>query len=147
VDVEAVLQESLLRVWLVASRFRPDGKPNGLLRLAFRIARNHATSEARRLRPDSIGSIDLESVLEPAAPSGLPDPLLRGAIQDCRDKLPPQPARALEQRIASAGNEPDGVLAQRVGMRLNTFLQNVTRARKLIADCLRGRGVDLEAYP
>jgi hypothetical protein len=28
-------------------------------------------------------------------------------------------------------------------MELNTFLQNFTRARKLLADCLRGRGIDL----
>ena len=42
--VEAVLQESLLRVWQVAPRFDPDGRPNGLLRLAIRIARNLAIS-------------------------------------------------------------------------------------------------------
>ena len=36
VDVEAVLQESLLRIWQVAARFEPDGRPNGLLRLAIR---------------------------------------------------------------------------------------------------------------
>jgi hypothetical protein len=35
------------------------------------------------------------------------------------------------------------VLAERVRMRPNTFLQNVTRARRLLADCLRRRGVDL----
>jgi len=30
-------------------------------------------------------------------------------------------------------------------MRTNTFLQNVTRARKLIAECLERHGVDLAA--
>ena len=50
VDVEAVLQESLLRVWQVAPRFDADGGPNGLLRLAIRIARNLAVSELRRTR-------------------------------------------------------------------------------------------------
>src|SRR5436190_11585751 len=50
IDVEAVLQESLLRVWQVAGRFERDGKPNGLLRLAIRIARNLAVSEVRRTR-------------------------------------------------------------------------------------------------
>jgi hypothetical protein len=30
-------------------------------------------------------------------------------------------------------------------MRLNTFLQNVTRARKFLAECLKTSGVDLEA--
>src|SRR5512138_1961612 len=50
IDVEAVLQEALLRVWQVAPRFVADGKPNGLLRLAIRIARNLAVSEVRRQR-------------------------------------------------------------------------------------------------
>ena len=40
--------------------------------------------------------------------------------------------------------DPDRSLAERVGMKLNTFLQNVTRARRLLADCLRRRGVDLD---
>src|SRR5262245_62061828 len=48
VDVEAVLQETLLRVWQVAPRFVPDGRPNGLFRLGIRIARNLALSELRR---------------------------------------------------------------------------------------------------
>ena len=33
--------------------------------------------------------------------------------------------------------------AERLGMRLNTFLQNFTRARKLLADCLERQGVAL----
>src|SRR5208283_2336553 len=45
VDVEAVLQEALLRTWQVAPRFEADGQPNGLVRLAQRIARNLAVSE------------------------------------------------------------------------------------------------------
>src|SRR5688572_2571793 len=48
VDTEAVLQETLLRVWQVAPRFTHDGEPNGLLRLAVRIAHNLAISELRR---------------------------------------------------------------------------------------------------
>jgi RNA polymerase sigma-70 factor (ECF subfamily) len=35
------------------------------------------------------------------------------------------------------------MLAERLGMRLNTFLQNFTRARKLLAECLEKRKVDL----
>ena len=48
VDVEAVLQESLIRVWHASPRFVPDGQPNALLRFAVRIARNLAVDEARR---------------------------------------------------------------------------------------------------
>jgi len=55
VDVESVLQESLLRVWQVAPRFERDGRPNGLLRFAIRIARNLAVSEVRHTRTVPVG--------------------------------------------------------------------------------------------
>jgi DNA-directed RNA polymerase specialized sigma24 family protein len=140
VDAEAVVQETLLRVWQVAPRFVADGRPDGLLRLAVRIARNLAISEARRVHP---------GVAEPAEAAAVDlvaaDPLLRRAIEACRDELPEQPARALAARLASGGAEPDDALAARLAMRLNTFLQNFTRARRLLADCLRRRGIDLGA--
>jgi DNA-directed RNA polymerase specialized sigma24 family protein len=148
VDTEAALQEALLRVWQVAPRFEPDGRPNGLLRLGIRIARNVAISERRRLhgtRADE-GAADAEldamALLERA---GVPDPLLRRVIADCRSELPDKPALALDARLASGGAEADDVLAERLSMRKNTFLQNFTRARKLLADCLRRHGVDLDA--
>ena len=67
--------------------------------------------------------------------------MLRAAIADCRDKLPPKPRQALDSRLASGGGRDDLELAASVGMRLNTFLQNFTRARQLLADCLRKRGI------
>jgi DNA-directed RNA polymerase specialized sigma24 family protein len=142
VDVEAVLQETLLRVWQVAPRFVADGRPNGLLRLAIRIGRNLAVSELRRTRARPVEPSDLEEVGEPSA--GTPDPLLRRAIAECRDKLPGKPRQALDARLAAAGGAEDVLLAESLGMRLNTFLQNFTRARQLLADCLRKRGVRLE---
>jgi DNA-directed RNA polymerase specialized sigma24 family protein len=147
VDAEAVLQEALLRVWQTAPRFRRDGRPNGLVRLAIRIARNLALSELRRARPSSGDLGELERALADTAvePPGPPDPLLRRLIEHCRSLLPGRPAQALEQRLASGGGEPDEVLAARLGMKPNTFLQNFTRARRFLAECLKGRGVDLEA--
>jgi DNA-directed RNA polymerase specialized sigma24 family protein len=141
IDVEAVLQESLLRVWQVAARFERDGRPNGLLRFTIRIARNLAVSEVRRTRAAPVEPEDLETTLavEPADP----DPMLRRAIGDCRDKLPPKPRQALDARLASAGGSDDADLAESIGMKLNTFLQNFTRARQLLADCLRKKGVDI----
>jgi DNA-directed RNA polymerase specialized sigma24 family protein len=136
VDTEAVLQEALLRVWQVAPRFVPDGRPNGLLRLAARIARNLAISETRRPAP-ALPPPSEEPVVVAA------DPLLRRAIETCREELPPKPAQALDARVASGGALPVETLAEGLAMRLNTFLQNVTRARKLLADCLRRRGIDL----
>lgn len=146
VDVEAVVQESLLRIWQVAPRVKPDGKPNSLLRMAVRIARNFAMSELRRARPVAEEAETLERLLassELDAPH-LPDPLLRRLIAECREKLPRKPAAALMLRLDSAGGEPDESLANRAGMTLNTFLQNFTRARRALAECLKGRGFELE---
>jgi RNA polymerase sigma-70 factor (ECF subfamily) len=141
IDVEAVLQESLLRVWQVAGRFERDGRPNGLLRFTIRIARNLAVSEVRRTRAAPVEPEDLETSL--AVEPTDPDPMLRQAIGDCRDKLPPKPRQALDARLTSAGGSDDADLAESIGMKLNTFLQNFTRARQLLADCLRKKGVDI----
>jgi len=147
VDVEAVLQEALLRVWQVAPRLQVDERGNSLLRLAITTARNVAISELRRLRPELSGDeviaraqLKIDAGNDPA----LPDPHLRAAIAQCREKLPRQPAQALDARLLSGGADPDQTLAERVGMRLNTFLQNVTRARRFLLDCLKRRGVPVE---
>ena len=137
-DVESVLQESLLRVWQVAPRFVADGRPNGLLRLAIRIARNLAVSELRRTRTRPVE--DIEQHLPDVAPIE-PDPMLRQAILECRDKLPAKPRQALDARLE--GGDEDRTLAERLGMQLNTFLQNFARARKLLAECLGKRGIEV----
>jgi DNA-directed RNA polymerase specialized sigma24 family protein len=141
-DVEAVVQECLLRVWQVAPRVVDDGRPDVLVRLAIRIARNLALDELRRRRADPATLQQLEAVSEPThlAPG---DPRLRELIATCRDKLPGKPAAALQARLDGAWR-PDVELALELGMKLNTFLQNFTRARKLLAQCLSAHGVDVE---
>ncbi|WP_394830625.1 sigma-70 family RNA polymerase sigma factor [Pendulispora rubella] len=138
-DTEAIVQEAFLRVWQVAPRFEPDGMPNGLLRLAVRIARNLAISERRRLRGDHDAHIDDVPAPTPATH----DPMLRRLIEDCHRDLPEKPALALRARLEHGGTEGDDALARRLSMQKNTFLQNFTRARKLLAQCLERRGVRL----
>ena len=141
VDVEGVVQETFLRVWRSARLVEGDGKPGRLLRYGLRIARNLAVSEARRRR-----MLDLDAAQAPeptVEPSSVPDPSVADAVHACREKLPQQPRAAIDARIQSEGLVRDEDLAARVGMRTNTFLQNVTRARKLLAECLRLRGIDL----
>lgn len=147
VDVEAVLQECLLRMWQVAHRVRPDGRANGLLRLALRTARNLAIDAARR-NGRNVGAEDLDALLDSAVagPAHAPDPLLKEALIECRQALPEKPASALAQRLDVGGALHDRDLAERLGMKLNTFLKNVGRARTLLAECLRRAGVDLTAY-
>jgi RNA polymerase sigma-70 factor (ECF subfamily) len=140
VDTEAVVQETLLRVWQVAPRIEPDGRPNSLLRFAVRCARNVAISELRKHgRPLP----DLASESKEVRPIE-PDPALRRVIAQCRDKLPRRPGQALDQRLAQGGLLPDRELAASLNMRLNTFLQNVGRARKLLAACLERHGIHVE---
>ncbi len=146
VDTEAVVQETLLRVWNVAPRFRPDGRPDGLVRLAVRIARNLAIDETRRRRPALMDDKELQRAAEQASPASTPtDPMLRRLIAACLDALPARPAAAIRQRIAARGGQPDHALAAAAGMRLNTFLQNVRRARVGLERCLERQGVSLPA--
>lgn len=139
-DTEAVLQEALLRIWQVAPSVVPDGRPNTLLRFGLRVARNLALSECRRVRSRPAGP----EVLEEHAPEVLlPDPLLRARIEECHGKLPKKPARALDARLTNGGHEPDEILAARLSMRTNTFVQNVARARRFMVECLESQGIRL----
>jgi DNA-directed RNA polymerase specialized sigma24 family protein len=143
VDVEAVLQESLLRTWQVAPRVELDGRPNALLRMALRVTRNLAIDEVRKARTVRVEDEEMERSLAFATQVVEPDPLLRRVIHDCRERLPQKQKEVMNARMASAGAHPDATLAAELGMRLNTFLQNFTRARKLLADCLRAHGVEI----
>ena len=40
----------------------------------------------------------------------------------------------------------DRTLAAELDMRVNTFLQNIVRARRLLRKCLEGKGVRLEEF-
>ena len=144
VDVESVLQETLLRMWVYAQdRGRKLEGEAGSLRFAIGMARNIARSEARRmgrlafLPPEDMPDVEVQ-------PDPPPDPALRKAILDCLGQLKGKPLAALQARLDAASELRDRELARGVGMTLNTFLQNVVRARKAMAECLRRRGIVLE---
>lgn len=141
VDTEAVMQETLLRVWQVAPKFEPDGRPDGLLRLAIRIARNLAISELRRQRPHAALPADLEGEAE-APPDHDAADALREAIEQCFELLPRAPREAMQARLRGAGSR-DEALAESIGMKPNTFFQNIRRARLALLRCLSGRGIRL----
>lgn len=157
VDAESIVQEALLRIWQVARRCRPDGQPNSLLRLAVRIAHNLALDEIRRQRGAAPGVVGPgaaaagrgldppPSPADPIDPEAPPDPILRRQIARCLERLAGPPRRALILRLESAGLRTDRDLAGLARMRVNTFLQNVTRARRLLARCLENAGVKVPA--
>ncbi len=144
VDTEAVLQDALLRIWQGASKVRPDGKPNGLLRVGMTIARNLAISEFRRAHRAELPHPEGEGGQREVLAAPMPDPLLRAAIARCRDQLPPKPKRALERRLE--GGRSDEELAASLGMSTNTFLQNISRARRLMEAALKEEGIELGLY-
>jgi len=73
-----------------------------------------------------------------------PDPALRDLIAKCIKRLPRRPREALEARLRNSSLLPDRDLAAQMRMTINTFLQNVVRARRLMSDCLRSHGVPRE---
>jgi RNA polymerase sigma-70 factor (ECF subfamily) len=142
VDTEAVLQETLLRLWQVAPRVRIDARQDSLLRLGVQIAHNlaidHARRSQRRERAAEQQALEQDAELEELPP----DPLLRELIRGCVAQLPRQPAAVLTCRLENRGAEADETLAERLGMQLNTFLKNFGRARQFLLECLAKAGVE-----
>jgi DNA-directed RNA polymerase specialized sigma24 family protein len=143
VDVEAILPETFLRMWILArDRGRELTGENASFRFALGLARNLAREEARRLGRERLLPPG-ELPEPPVDPDPVPDPALRRAILDCIGELSKRPLSALRARLASGAVLPDREIARRVGMTLNTFLQNIVRARKQVAECLGRKGVVL----
>jgi len=145
VDVEAVVQETLVRMWLVAgSPERVLEGSSASLKYAFAVARIVALEEMRRYRQERFVELDvLDNLPEGRINPDPPDPALARKIQDCMEGLPRQPREALWARVHD-GRLPDRQLADALRMKANTFFQNIVRARRLLRKCLERRGVRLE---
>jgi len=61
----------------------------------------------------------------------------------CLAKLPERPREALLARLR-AGNDRES--AAGLDMRLNTFLQNIVRARRFLAECLESVGIRVAEF-
>ncbi len=145
VDVEVVVQETFMRMWLVATDpGRTLEGTDASLKFAFRVARNVALEEIRRNRADRFVDLEkLEDLPEGTYDPPPGDPALAGAIAECFERLPAKPRRALLARL-NGDSLADSALAAHMRMRLNTFLQNIVRARRSMEKCLEGKGVRLE---
>ena len=144
VDVESVLQETFLRMWIAAQdRPRSFEGVNASLRFALRVARLVALEEVRRGRAGHLMSIDdLDPDAEPSVdPEPVPDAGLLSAIRDCVAGLAGKPREAMLARLARGHELPDRDIAATIGMAVNTFLQNIVRARRAVAACLEGKGL------
>jgi DNA-directed RNA polymerase specialized sigma24 family protein len=144
VDVEVVMQETFLRMWVALNdRTRTFAGDNATLRFALRVAHLVALEEVRATRHERLVPLeDLDPSREPEVP---PEPVqddgLLHAIRDCIERLGGAPKRALLARLHDGHRLGDRVLASLVQMQPNTFLQNIVRARKAVAECLAGKGL------
>jgi DNA-directed RNA polymerase specialized sigma24 family protein len=145
-DVESVVQETLMRMWRYAlDRGSELEGENASLRFAIGMARNIARSDARRFKREvHLPPEELPEV--PVPPEPVADPGLAKAIAECLAQLAGSPLKALRARLELAPIAPDRQIAQAVGMTLNTFLQNIVRARRHLARCLAGKNVRLQEY-
>lgn len=152
VDVEGVVQETLLRMWVYAQdRGVELAGEDASLRWAHGMARNIARNEARRHgRERAMTPADLEGIVAnqgPVAPDDPPtDPFVARAIRECLDLVVGQPLRAIRARLEFGHLLPDQEIAQLVGMKVNTFRQNLVRAREQLRRCLEGKGVVPEEW-
>lgn len=144
VDAESVVQETLMRMWVYAGeRGAQLTGDDASLRFAIGMARNLARNMARKYGRELLLPPG-ELPEPPVAPEPPPDPSLRRAIRDCFDRLARKPLLAMQARLSGGHHEDDGVLAARIGMTVNTFLQNIVRARRQLAKCLGEKGVELQ---
>ncbi len=142
IDVETVVQETLLRMWAFAcDAERVLEGENASLRFAHGIAFNLARNMARKhgklkfFPPEELDVSVPDDYTEPPS-----DPFLMQHIKDCVAALSDKLRGVLSARLERA-HEHDSVLAQSLTMTKNTFLQNIVRARKAIDECLQRKGV------
>jgi DNA-directed RNA polymerase specialized sigma24 family protein len=144
VDVESVVQETLMRMWVLAQDTERvlEGE-NASLRFALGMARNIARAEARRTgRETLLPPEDLPEIEVPPEPPS--DHRLREAILGCIEKLAKKPLLALRARLRHGGVQSDSQIASWLDMTTNTFLQNIVRARRQVAACLERQGIEME---
>lgn len=142
VDTESVFQEAMKRMW---QRSQEDGQrlegENASLRFAIGLARNLARNMARKQRREHLmppGNLP-DGIDDPFADPS-PDPFLGRIIEKCIEALTARAKSALLARLQD-GHVDDRMSAGQLRMTVNTFLQNVTRARRHLDACLKKNGV------
>jgi len=142
IDTEGIVQETLVRMWHWSREpDRPWTGENASLRSAIRVAHNLARNMARKHRREHLlPPDDLPHEPGPILGPSEPDPLLRRIIRRCLDALVGPLRRAMRVRLES-GQLPAREQAAEAGMTVNTFHQNIARARRHVDACLEKHGV------
>jgi RNA polymerase sigma factor (sigma-70 family) len=162
VDVEAIVQDTAIRVWERASTIVPDGRPAFLMRWATTVAKNNARNEVKRATcstpPGSHGDNDPPRVrrqlplaegdhhLDTTFAVVGSDPWLRARILRCLEELSPILRRAIDAVLAEGGQRPYREVAAARGMSHDSLRQNLKRARNALEQCLGLSGIALREY-
>lgn len=143
VDAEAVVQDTVIKVWEDPSRIRPDGRPGFLLRWARTVALNAARNAARR-QGRHAAMPEGDHVAGDVQP--MSDVFLRTRVQQCFERLPAPQRQAFRARVADGGSRTDRELAASIEMSFDAFRQTLTRGRRALVACLRSFNIDVMEY-
>jgi len=147
VDVESVMQDALMQMWVMA---QGDERPslsgeNASIWLAIDRARNIARDEARRAGCEALlptdGMPDPDEILRPDQRSLE----LEEALYGCKHKQDHESLPTLRWRLELPGL-PDATVTKYCGMPLHIFSRAVTGATRRVAHCLEHQGIVLEGW-
>jgi RNA polymerase sigma factor (sigma-70 family) len=157
IDVEAVVQETALKVWQHAAAITPDGRTAFLFRWARTVALNAARTGARRATHPAAGyrrddgrsnhrTDRHDETKDHDDRDRRIDPYLQDRIKRCVERLPPDQRRVLKARIDDEGRRADRDLAEALGITFDSIRQNLSRARKSLEKCLGSFSIDIREY-
>ena len=134
-EAEDALQETFVKLWHNAGRYRSNGlSPMTWL---ITVARNHAIDRLRARR--STRTAPMEEAAEVADDRGTPEDAalassMRGRIRECLDTLPPDRADAVQRCYLQGASYAD--LAARYDVPLNTVRTWLRRSLLKLRECL-----------
>lgn len=144
VDAESVLQETMMRMWVLAQGEAREsmGGENASLRRAIEVARNIARTEASQTGCQALLPRDGTDHVE-AAPVFQPDPELYEATKDCLRKLDDGLQPHLLHWRLEVSWVPDAFLAKEFHVETDRFVRSIMTAKLHVARCLEQQGIEL----
>lgn len=144
VDVECVVQDTLVQMWIRRGEGCGPLGENASLRYAIEAARDVARSQASRTGCEALLPHDDVPELE-LPPDMEADLALRKAMLDCFNKLEPEEEHNLRWRM-ELGWVRDVHFAEKYHMTTAALSETIARARKRVVRCLAQQGIKLEGY-
>jgi RNA polymerase sigma-70 factor (ECF subfamily) len=141
-EAEDVVQESMLRLWRIASEWRQgEAKVSTWL---FRVVANLCTDRLRKRR-----SVDIDSVPEPEDPAigaeqSLQEAARAGALQTALDGLPERQRQAVILRHIEGLGNPE--IAEIMDISPRAVESLTARGKKALAEALADKRAELGYY-